>query len=387
MRRQAVPPRPDHARIVREQGLIYNDTVLPDGAVRPFWDESACYAFTLDEILRLERTTQALHDLCLAAVEHIITRRRYRELGIPDFARAAIEDTWERDTPSLYGRFDLRYDGAGPAKLLEYNADTPTSLLEAAVIQWYWLADTHPGWDQWNSLHERLVAAWRRHLPRLPNRRVHFAYTADEASGEDLMTVTYLRETANQAGLSTATLTMEEIGWDHDRGRFVGPGREPLTTVFKLYPWEWMFAERFGPLALGNLHATGWIEPPWKCLLANKAILAILWELFPGHPNLLPAFLDGPGALTAYARKPIFGREGANVALVTPSSSYAQPGPYGAEGWVYQEYAPLPDVDGRYPVLGAWVVDGEAAGMGIREADTLITTNQSRFAPHRIDQA
>ncbi len=253
------------------------------------------------------------------------------------------------------------------------------------MIQWHWLEDAHPGRDQWNSLHERLVAAWRRHRPRLPNGRVHFAYTAEETSGEDLLTVTYLRETARQAGLSTATLTVEEIGWDLACRRFVAPDREPLLTVFKLYPWEWLIADRFGPRALDSLRLTGWIEPPWKAILSNKAILAILWELFPGHPNLLPAYLDGPRDLAAYARKPILGREGANVELVTPGGGYARPGPYGEEGAVYQGYAPLPDFAGTYPVLGAWVVDGEPAGLGIREADTLITDNQSRFVPHLID--
>ena len=385
MRRVQTTPRPEHARIVAEQGLVYNDTILPDGSARPFWDESAYYAFSMDEVLRLEATTQELHDLCLKAVEHIITRRRYADLGIPALAWPAIEDTWERDSPSLYGRFDLRYDGNGPAKLLEYNADTPTSLLEAAVIQWYWLEDTHRGCDQWNSLHERLIAAWRRHRPRIPGGRVHFAYSGEEETGEDLMTVTYLRETADQAGLSTATLTMEEIGWSDPERRFVAPDGAPLTTVFKLYPWEWMFTDEFGPLALEHLAETRWIEPTWKCLLSNKGLLAILWELFPNHPNLLPALRGTAGYMSSFARKPLLGREGANVALVTPQSNYALPGPYGAEGYVYQQYAPLPDFDGYYPVLGAWVVDGEAAGLGIREADGLITDNLSRFVPHLIE--
>ena len=384
MRRESATPRPNHEQLVREQGLVYNETVLEDGSVRPFWDESACYAFSLDEILQLEQTTQTLHQLCLQAVDHVITRRRYQQFAIPQFAWRAIEETWEEDSPSIYGRFDLRYDGSGPAKLLEYNADTPTSLLEAAAIQWYWLEEARPSRDQWNSLHERLVAAWQRHAPRIPERRVHFAYTAAEESGEDLITVTYLAETATQAGLSAATLTMEEIGWDNQHWRFCGPDREPLTTVFKLYPWEWMFADEFGQRAL-EYKVTRWIEPAWKCILANKAILALLWELFPGHPNLLPASLDGPAGLTSYVRKPILGREGANVELVTPGSSYSQPGPYGEEGYVYQQYAPLPDFEGRYPVLGAWVVDGEPAGLGIREADTLITSNVSRFVPHLID--
>ena len=217
MRRHTATPRPDHERIVQEQGLVYNTIERPDGSTRLFWNESAYYSFSIDEIMELERVTQELHEKCLETVEYVITKRRYRDFQIPEAAWPSIERTWEEDSPSLYGRFDLRYDGKGPAKLLEYNADTPTALLEAAVIQWYWLEETQGGRDQWNSLHERLVACWKRHTPRLPNRRVHFAYTEEETTGEDLMTVTYLRETANQAGLSTETLSMEQIGWDHGR--------------------------------------------------------------------------------------------------------------------------------------------------------------------------
>jgi glutathionylspermidine synthase len=385
MERRTATPRPNHAQIVQSQGLVYNDTTLPNGAVRQFWDESAYYAFSMREILQLEKATQELHDLCLQAVDHVITRRRYPELAIPEFAWPAIEESWEIDSPSIYGRFDLRYDGKGPAKLLEYNADTPTSLLEAAVIQWYWMEETNYGADQWNSIHDKLVACWQRHAPRIPNRRVHFAYTGTEESGEDLMTVTYLRETANQAGLSTHTLAVEDIGWDHDHRRFSTTDREPLTTIFKLYPWEWMFGDEFGHLAIAQRNFTQWIEPTWKCILSNKAILAILWELFPNHPNLLPAYLGSPQNLTNYAQKPILGREGANISLVTRGSTLSQPGPYGEEGYVFQQYAPLPDFDDKYPVLGTWVIDGEAAGLGIREADTLITDNQSRFVPHVVE--
>ena len=385
MRRHSATPRPDHERIVQEQGLVYNTIERPDGSQRLFWNESAYYSFSINEITELERVTQELHEKCLETVDYVITKRRYRDFQIPEAAWPAIERTWEEDSPSIYGRFDLRYDGHGPAKLLEYNADTPTSLLEAAVIQWYWLEQTQGGRDQWNSLHERLIACWKRHEPRLPGRRVHFAYTEEETTGEDLMTVTYLRETANQAGLNTKTLSMEQIGWDHATTRFVDVEHEPIASIFKLYPWEWLLADQFGPRVLETLERIRWIEPTWKCLLSNKALLALLWERYPDHPNLLPAFLPSAGYLTSYVRKPILGREGANVEIVTPGNNFRTDGPYGAEGFVYQEYAPLPDFDGVYPVLGTWIIDGEAAGMGIRESDTLVTDNQSRFVPHVID--
>jgi hypothetical protein len=36
-------------------------------------------------------------------------------------------------------------------------------------------------------------------------------------------------------------------------------------------------------------------------------------------------------------------------------------------------------------VLGSWVVDGNAAGLGIRESDGPVTDYWARFVPHYID--
>ena len=110
----------------------------------------------------------------------------------------------------------------------------------------------------------------------------------------------------------------------------------------------------------------------------------MLWELYPGHPNLLPAYLDQPGLLTEYVRKPRLGREGANITIVAPGSEVATGGVYGDEGYVYQLFDPLPEFDGFRPALGAWIVGDEAAGLGIRETVGLVTDDGAAFVPHRI---
>ncbi|WP_236246420.1 glutathionylspermidine synthase family protein [Streptomyces sp. CC210A] len=392
MRRHTIEPRPDWQRTVEEQGCIYPLTRHPDGSLRPYWDESAYYSFTLPEVEVLEETVEELHAMCLAAAEHIVEHDRFADLGITDPRLAAlVAESWRRraELPSLYGRFDLRYDGDGPAKLLEYNADTPTSLVEAASPQWFWMEDRFPGADQWNSLHERLVDAWKRQARLLPPGPVHFAHSDGDEIGEDLMTVAYLRETAQQAGLETEALSMEEIGWDRLTGRFVDDRLQFIRSCFKLYPWEWLATDAFGPQVLdtldngGGTGSTCWIEPAWKMLLSNKALLAVLWELHPGHPNLLPAYLDGPRELAlegGYVAKPLLGREGAGVTIHEPGADPV----VRDEPCCYQELAPLPDFDGNRVVLGAWVVEDEAAGLGIRESDGLITDTYARFLPHVI---
>ncbi|MEU5267055.1 glutathionylspermidine synthase family protein [Streptomyces hygroscopicus] len=393
MKRHTIDPRPDWQSTVEEQGVIYPLTRYPDGSLRPYWDESAYYAFSLPEAEALEEVVEELHRMSLAAAAHIVETGRFADLGIDDprLARLVAESWHRRDEqPSVYGRFDLRYDGTGPAKLLEYNADTPTSLVEAASAQWFWMEDRFPGADQWNSLHERLVAAWRAQAALLPpGTPLYFAHSAGDELGEDLMTVAYLRETADQAGLSTEAISMEDIGWERLSGRFVDKRFRFIRSCFKLYPWEWLVSDRFGPHVLdtldngGGTGSTLWIEPAWKMLLSNKALLAVLWELFPGHPHLLPAYLDGPRELartTGYVAKPLLGREGAGVTVHPPGEEPA----LRDEPCCYQELAPLPDFDGNRVVLGTWVVEGEAAGLGIRESAGLVTDEYARFVPHVI---
>ncbi|WP_181795291.1 glutathionylspermidine synthase family protein [Streptomyces sp. WELS2] len=393
MERRTTTPRPGWQQTVEAQGLIYPLTRHPDDSLRPYWDESAYYVFSLEEVEALEETVAELHRMCLAAADHIVARDRLADLGITDArVAAAVTESWHRraELPSVYGRFDLRYDGTGPAKLLEYNADTPTSLVEAASPQWFWMEERFPGADQWNSLHERLVAAWRAQAALLPpGASLHFAHSAADELGEDLMTVAYLKETAEQAGLATDWLAMEEIGWDSLSGRFVDKRLGFIRGIFKLYPWEWLTTDAFGPHVLdtldngGGTGSTLWIEPAWKMLLSNKALLAILWELYPGHPNLLPAYLDGPRELadtTGYVAKPLLGREGAGITVHEPGTP---PAPR-EDPCCYQQLAPLPAFDGNHVVLGTWVVAGEPAGLGIRESTGLITDEYARFLPHVI---
>lgn len=393
MERHTIEPRPGWQQTVEEQGLVYPLTRYPDGSLRPYWDESAYYSFSLPEVEALEEVVEELHALCLAAAEHIVEQNRFAELGITDPKLAGlVAESWRRraELPSLYGRFDLRYDGTGPAKMLEYNADTPTSLVEAASPQWFWMEERFPGADQWNSLHERLVDAWKRQAHLLPPGPLHFAHSDGDELGEDLMTVAYLRETAQQAGIDTEMLSVERIGWDRLSRRFVDDRLRFIRSCFKLYPWEWLTTDRFGRHVLDTLDNGGgpgttcWIEPAWKMLLSNKALLAILWELNPGHPNLLPAHLDGPrelAATTGWVAKPLLGREGAGVTL---HEAGTEPFVRDGEACCYQELAPLPDFDGNRVVLGAWVVEDEAAGLGIRESAGLVTDEYARFLPHVI---
>jgi glutathionylspermidine synthase len=384
MQRLACPERDDWRLTADETGFDFHTI---DG--ERYWDERACYAFTLDEIERqIEAPTAEIDAMCLELVGVAVDNEEYlRRLKIPEAFWPLISESWHRDEASLYGRLDLSFDGRGPAKLLEYNADTPTSIFEAAVFQWTWLEQAierriiaaHA--DQFNSIHERLIEAWKK---LGEGRHLHLAGTTE--TEEDAGTLAYLEDTARQAGLATTLIDIEDIGW-RDDGSFVDPDDRSIELVFKLYPWEWMFQDAFGERLIKA--QTRWIEPPWKAILSNKGILPLLWEMFPDHPNLLPAFFeDDPNAAmlgASFVRKPLYSREGANVALISAGITVVeQEGPYGAEGFIRQAFAPLPNFSNQYPVLGSWLVDHTPCGLSIREDENPITGNTSRFLPHAI---
>jgi glutathionylspermidine synthase len=385
MQRIVCSERDDWRTTADESGFDFHSI---DG--ERYWDERAYYAFTLDEIERqIETPTGEIDAMCLELVGKAVDDEdMLRRLKIPQAFWPLICDSWYRDEASLYGRLDLSFDGRGPAKLLEYNADTPTSIFEAAVFQWTWLEQAIERQiiparaDQFNSIHERLIEAWKK-LGEA--RHLHLAGATE--NNEDAGTLAYLEDTARQAGLATTLIDIEDIGLREDDGSFVDLDDRAIELAFKLYPWEWMFHDAFGAQLVKA--PTRWIEPPWKAILSNKGILPLLWEMYPGHPNLLPAYFeDDPNAASlgaSFVRKPLYSREGANVALISQGVTVVeQQGPYGAEGFVRQAIAPLPEFAGQYPVLGSWLVDHTPCGLSIREDENPITGNTSRFLPHAI---
>ncbi|MFM9974286.1 MAG: glutathionylspermidine synthase family protein [Beijerinckiaceae bacterium] len=385
MQRKAFPERANWRAKAEEYGFPFHTA---GGEI--YWDETVAWSFTLREIEEdLEAPTAELEQMCLAFVGAAIGQDSIlRQLDIPEAHWSLIRESWSSGDRNLYGRFDLAYDGSGPAKLLEYNADTPTSLFEAAVFQWTWLEEQvaagvlPKGADQFNSLHERLVKAFKT-IRRGQHYLLHLAHVED--SIEDAATVAYLADCARQAGLETAVLPIEAIGIN-TAGQFTDREDRLIQVLFKLYPWEWLFREDFARNLAGA--RTQFIEPPWKALLSSKGLLPFLWEMAPNHPNLLPSFFsEDPRAMSLgdHVVKPLYSREGANISIrKAASADESSDGPYSGRT-ITQALAPLARIEGGHAVIGSWVVASEPAGISIREGAGAITRDTARFVPHFIE--
>lgn len=348
-----------------------------------YWIDDYYYEITNNDADLIYTATTELWDMCLKAVEHVISNKLYHLFKIPNFLIHHIEKSWETESPSIYGRFDFAYDGTSrKLKMLEFNADTPTSLFETGIVQWYWKNHYFgEDKDQFNSIHERLVDSWREIKPFLKGEILYFS--APKETLEDLTNVEYLRDTAIQAGIQTELVYVDDIGWD---GRnFVDLEGRDIQSIFKLYPWEWMVQEEFGVHIVNDMLEAQWMEPSWKMILSNKAILPILWELFPRNSYLLASYFDAPNNLRNYVKKPLLSREGANVQMFYDNELiYETEGEYGEEGYIFQELATLHKEETGFSIIGSWVIGGESCGISFRESSMPVTTDKSRFVPHVI---
>ncbi|MBF7074817.1 glutathionylspermidine synthase family protein [Glaciecola sp. MH2013] len=360
-----------------------------------YWDESAYYQFTLEQIERdLESPTEELHQMCLHIVDKVSKNDELLTLfAIPEHYWQGIADSWQAQEPSLYSRLDFVYDGKSPAKLLENNADTPTSLYESGFWQWLWLESNvdnnklSKAADQFNSLQEKLVNQFKVIAHYYGLQHMHFSCCKD--TEEDRGTVQYLQDCAKEAGIDDYFVFVEDIGLGQG-GELTDLQDQVISHCFKLYPWEFMQREEFGPYALSS--NTAWLEPIWKSILSNKALLPALWKEFEGHPNLLPAFFESDlhkmntiSGVDKWVKKPIFSREGANIDILENGRmKLSSDGPYGEEGFVYQAFTPLPKFGESYTLIGSWLVNEQAAGISIREDESPITQDMSRYLPHII---
>ncbi|CAH0051309.1 unnamed protein product [Clonostachys solani] len=421
MRRVSIEPRPYHTKLVQSQGLVYT---LNAGA--DYWPDDRYYSFTTEEIELLIQAGKDVFQMCCDAAEAICRDPTImtKKMAIPEFAVEQIISSWDREPAwgSVYGRFDVCFGGLDhpderlrTPKFYEFNADTPTSLLESAIVQWKWLEQTGHGNDQFNSIFEDLVKAWKRNLEEAEKvlghaiECVYFTASSTDTSGEDAINTTVLIEACSAAGWNTESIFLQDIQLSVKDQRFHDKAGKHIDVIFKLWPWEWMVEEEKGEQCFKDMvnigeHAksgeyvggTVWFEAPYKMLWSNKALFPILWDMFKDDPRgkwLLPTYFEheAPETLTKFCRKAIFAREGADIILKDGEKVIQDTttGQYGKEGYIVQELCQLPkyqDAKGNpmYAVLGLWFIDGDPSGMGIREDATPVTTNTSTFVPHSI---
>ena len=105
MQRHVIPVRENWQAKVEALGFNYHTL----NSVT-YWDESVYYEFDYRQIDVLEKSTRELHRLCLEAVDHVIKKDLLDLFYIPAEFKDQITASWNQETPSIYGRFDLSWN-------------------------------------------------------------------------------------------------------------------------------------------------------------------------------------------------------------------------------------------------------------------------------------
>jgi len=362
---------------------------ISDEVVSISEDEAEAYANAANE----------LYDMFCEAGDYVIENDLFHELDIPFNLVEIIKKSWEDDVHwHLYGRFDLAGGLNGqPIKLIEFNADTPTSLFETAIIQWAMLKfNKLDEASQFNSLYEALIDNFKRfitlnndieefeeHYSKL-NWKILFSSVA--GNDEEEHTTKLLQHIATEAGYETDFAHMGDVEFSDDG---ISKDDKLFEFWFKLIPWEDIAIDE-GELAvilteIINNQKAIIFNPAYTLLFQSKGIMKILWDMYPNHPLLLETSFE-PLENTKQVEKPCFGREGANVAIVNDDNSLEMKteGEYENFKPVYQEYVEFPtDSNGDSYQAGVFYVY-EACGLGFRKGGKILD-DMSKFVGHIVE--
>lgn len=358
----------------------------------------ALVKITQEEAEAYYETVNELYDMYAEAAEYVIENNLFFELGIPFNLIDAIKKSWENDVHwHVYGRFDLAggLDGK-PIKLLEFNADTPTSLFETALLQWALLKENSLDEEsQFNNVYDAIKENFKRLITLFEDTELFderydgwkILFSSIHGNDEEEATTKLLRQIATDAGFNTGfeylqNVKFDEEGiYDRDDNRY--------EYWFKLYPWEDIaIDEPELATTLSNImqnQSAIILNPAYTLLFQSKGILKILYDLFPDSPYLLKTSFE-PLKGIKHVEKSVFGREGANVKIVDSDGSvlHEQDGPYGNYKKVYQEYVELNSDENKEKYQAGVFFAYEACGLSFRKGGEILN-NMSKFVGHIID--
>jgi len=213
-----------------------------------------------------------------------------------------------------------------------------------------------------------------------------FLFSSIKGNAEEENTTRLLQHIATEAGFDTEFGYIDEVEFD-DNGIYFN--EEKYELWFKLIPWEDIALEESDlAMILTNIlknQEAIIFNPAYTLMFQSKGFLKILWDLYPNHPLLLETSFE-PLEGKKQVRKPIFGREGGDVAILDENGNVLEENKdeYGNHKMVYQEYVELPtDNEARSYQAGvfyAW----EACGVGFRRGGKILN-NMSKFVGHIVE--
>ena len=370
-------------------------------------DQRSYFCLSESAAREIKHATNELHAMFMHATHKVLKDDALLErFNLPRSIWPRLRQSWNnRRNQMVTGRFDFSVSDRG-IKVYEYNADSASCYYESACLQgpWFDAYGVSEGRCPGKKLHPDLVRAWSK-----SGVETLLHIMQDDDPEEDYH-AQFMKSAAEEAGIRCTLIRgMDELGWD-DQGFVVDANGERILWVWKTWAWETALdqlrAECDEDETLDAIGASRIkterprlvdvllreevmvYEPLWTLVPSNKAILPVLWELFPDHPYLLESRydLDEMMATKGYVVKPIAGRCGHNISIVDGNNAVVKEtgGQFGQQDQIYQALCKLPKL-GKFNVqLAAFTVDGKYSATSVRVDTSPVITTNSDLLPLRI---
>ncbi|PXL52570.1 bifunctional glutathionylspermidine amidase/synthase [Klebsiella variicola] len=361
--------------------------------------------FTISESAEQEliKATNELHLMYLHATDKVMKDDNLLALfDIPKILWPRLRLSWQRRRHHMItGRMDFCMDERG-LKVYEYNADSASCHTEGGLILEQWLKQGYygTGHNPAEGLLDELAGAWKH------SRARPFVHIMQDKDLEENYHAKFIQRSLTQAGFESKILFgLDELRWDA-AGQLIDADGRLVNCVWKTWAWETAIeqvrevsADEYGAVPIRTGHPQNEVrlidvllrpevlvfEPLWTVIPGNKAILPVLWSLFPHHRYLLDTdfVVNDELAKTGYAVKPISGRCGNNIDLIGPQDEVLDKtsGQFVDRKNIYQQLWCLPKVDGKYIQVCTFTVGGNYGGTCLRGDSSLVVKKESDIEP------
>ncbi|WP_058913151.1 bifunctional glutathionylspermidine amidase/synthase [Entomohabitans teleogrylli] len=361
--------------------------------------------FTITESAEQEliKATNELHLMYLHATDKVMKDDNLLTLfDIPKILWPRLRLSWQRRRHHMItGRMDFCMDERG-LKVYEYNADSASCHTEAGLILEEWTRQGYrgTGHNPAEDLLNELAGAWKH------SRARPFVHIMQDNDIEENYHSRFMQRALAEAGFESKILYgLAELRWDATGQLIDGDGRL-VNCVWKTWAWETAIEQirevseaEYAAVPIRTGHPENEVrlidvllrpevlvfEPLWTVIPGNKAILPILWSLFPHHRYLLDTDFEVNDELikTGYAVKPIAGRCGSNIDLISHHEELLDKtsGKFADQKNIYQQLWCLPRVAGKYIQVCTFTVGGNYGGACLRGDDSLVIKKESDIEP------
>lgn len=353
----------------------------------------------------IKHVTNELHAMFMHATDYVLQNEKILEkFCIPKSLWPKLHASWDnRKNEMITGRFDIAMTVNG-IKIYEYNADSASCYMECGKIQKKWAKHfgCTEGQCAGEKLHSKLVEAWKDSDVK---GILHIMLDDDL---EESYHAEFMKSAIKEASIECKIIKgIKGLQWGKNRTVLDQDGI-PIRWVWKTWAWETALDQIRAecstiqqttqdssvvltpPRLVDVLLADNVVvyEPFWTLIPSNKAVLAVLWELYPDHPNLLKTSFSLTKELqnSGYVSKPIVGRCGANIKIYNGDNSIVHEtvGKFEERDTIFQELFKLSNVNGDNVQVQSFSVSGVFAGAGVRTDPSLIVVSGSDLPSLRV---